>query len=288
MNRFKRRLPEGVQDYMPGECGIKREIEAKLAEVFYSEGFDMVEPPSFEYYDVFSSGVGSYFQEDMIKFFDLAGRILVLRPDLTVPIARMVSTYAEDEGELRLSYIGNAYAQAAYNMGQRAEFSQAGIELIGREDTGADAETVALAIRSILAVGIEDFKLDIGHVGLFNGIIKEAGIDEETAERIRSLIDAKNTVELEFMLTKAGIAEEYAKRLLALPELFGGEETFERARQISCSSECDAAIADLEEIYGLLCDFGYKNYISLDLFREPSRCIRNCIINFRLITNWLL
>ena len=84
-------LPEGVQDFLPEECRFKKAIEEKLRQEFLLNGYLEVETPSFEYYDVFSKGIGAYMQENMIKFFDLKGRIMVLRPDVTVPISRMVA-----------------------------------------------------------------------------------------------------------------------------------------------------------------------------------------------------
>ena len=89
MQRYLRQVPDGVEDCLPAECRIKRDMEGALRRVFTTSGFDEVETPTYEFYDVFQSGVGAYMQESMIKFMDSKGRILVLRPDLTVPIARL-------------------------------------------------------------------------------------------------------------------------------------------------------------------------------------------------------
>jgi ATP phosphoribosyltransferase regulatory subunit len=92
MEKYLRQVPDGVEDCLPAECCIKRNIESALREAFIASGFDEVETPTYEFYDVFQSGVGAYMQESMIKFMDAKGRILVLRPDITVPIARLSAT----------------------------------------------------------------------------------------------------------------------------------------------------------------------------------------------------
>ena len=261
----KQQLPEGVQDFLPRECRFKREVEHTLRSTFAQAGFQEVETPAFEYYDTFAHGVGAYMQETMIKFFDRRGRILVLRPDLTVPIARMAGTSLPEEEVLRLFYVQNAFGVNDVNFGQRSEYTQAGVEYIGRAGSGADAETIALAIASMLAIGIRDFKLDIGQVGFFKGIADEAGIDGQTAEELRMLIDMKNNIELEYALSRMEIAEAVKEKLLALPDLFGGREAIERARALSDTPACAASLDNLSEVYDALAAFGYADYVTVDL-----------------------
>ena len=95
--QLKKGLPEGVSDCLPLECGAKRELIQKLKREFFLWGYDEIETPTFEYYDVFVGDTSSYLQENMIKFFDLKGRIMVLRPDITVPIARIAATKLMNE-----------------------------------------------------------------------------------------------------------------------------------------------------------------------------------------------
>lgn len=261
MNPLKKRLPEGVQDFAPAECARKRTLEQTLRETFDMHGFLEVETPSFEFFDVFSKGVGAYTQEQLIKFFDLKGRILVLRPDMTVPIARM----AADTGG-RFFYVQKAFAVGDYNIGQRGEYTQAGVEYLGGSGSGADAEVMALAIETLKRTGIEGFKLDIGQIAFFKGILKEAGItDQHTIEQLRSLIDMKNTVELEYLLEALPVDDKCKLRLLALPGLFGGEDMIERARTLSNSSYCIEALDNISKIIDSLKALGLQEYITLDL-----------------------
>lgn len=256
-------LPEGVQDFLPEECGYKRALEARLRQEFRLSGFLEVETPSFEYYDVFADGVGAYMQEHMIKFFDHRGRILALRPDITVPIARMTAASFEGAQQLRLCYIQNAFAQSEFNSGRRGEYTQAGVEYLGKAGSGADAELIALAVKSMLAAGLRDFTIDIGQVAFFKGLLAGAELCPEEVEELRVCIDMKNNIELEYLLARLDIPGALREKLLVLPDLFGGVETVNRARQMA--PECAAALDNLQEIYDALCGFGYERYVSIDL-----------------------
>ena len=266
MIELRKQLPDGVQDYMPRECAIKRGLEEKLRQELKANGFKEVETPSFEYFDVFSKGIGAYMQEKMIKFFDLKGRILSLRPDITVPIARMVGTQDMAAGApLRLFYIQDAYSAGGYTIAQRGEYTQAGAEYIGRAGSGADAEMIAMAIRMMLVSGVRDFKLDIGQVGYFKGIVEDMGLSDDNMEAIRSLVDSKNSIELEFTLDNLGISGDTKERIMALPGLFGGAEVIAEAERLVSNETSLKALANLSEVYDALCKMGYSKYITLDL-----------------------
>ena len=266
MIELRKQLPDGVQDYMPRDCAIKRGLEEKLRQELKANGFKEVETPAFEYFDVFSKGIGAYMQEKMIKFFDLKGRILSLRPDITVPIARMVGTQDMAAGApLRLFYIQDAYSAGGYTIAQRGEYTQAGAEYIGRAGSGADAEMIAMAIRMMLVSGVRDFKLDIGQVGYFKGIVEDMGLSDDNMEAIRSLVDSKNSIELEFTLDNLGISGDTKERIMALPGLFGGAEVIAEAERLVSNETSLKALANLSEVYDALCKMGYSKYITLDL-----------------------
>lgn len=258
-------LPEGVQDFLPEECGLKKDIEQKLRREFTLNGFQEVETPSFEYYDVFSKGIGAYMQENMVKFFDLKGRIMVLRPDVTVPISRMVGTSMSGVKAPRLFYIQNAFAVNDYNIGQRSEFTQAGVEYMGRGGSSADAELIALAVKSMLCIGLRDFKVDIGQVGYFKGLIQSASLAPEEENQLRKLIDSKNNIELEYMLSSVDCDWKIKEKLFSLPGLFGGREIISQARLDAPNEACRQALDNLDQVFSALEGFGYGQYISVDL-----------------------
>lgn len=265
MEKLKVQVPAGAWDYLPEECGLKRKIEGEIRESFLVNGYAEIETPSFEYYEVFMHDSVPYVQENMMKFFDQKGRILALRPDLTGPIARAAATkLLTREDVLRLCYIGNAFGFLDRGITGKTEFTQAGVELIGKKGADADAEVIALAIGTLLGIGIDGFKIELGQVAYFKGLLAAAGLDEEQTERIRSLVDTKNNVELEYELSRLNIDPATKDALLELGGLFGGREALLKAESLAKNDLCREAVANIREVYDILCDFGYENYLSVD------------------------
>jgi hypothetical protein len=154
IGKLKVYLPGGVQDYLPDECYNKRKVEDKIRKFFFLSGYDEVETPVLEYFDVFAGVKTSIDQESMFKLVDPEGRILVLRPDITMPIARMVGTKLKDcTLPLRLSYLGNVYRYGEIQICKQREVAQAGLELLGVDSPEADAEVIAMAIQMFLVGG---------------------------------------------------------------------------------------------------------------------------------------
>lgn len=266
MKNYKLQTPQGTTDYLQEECARKRELEDLFRAEFTKMGYSEIQTPAFEYYDVFTHDAVPYVQENMIKFFDLSGRILVLRPEMTVPIARVAATKLLQKSDvLRLFYIQNVYGFLDQSMDAQAEVSQAGIETIGKPGSEADAEVAALAVRTLLLTGLRDFKLEIGQVGFFRGLIGDAPITEEQEEKIRTLIDAKNTVELDYELSKMPIGKDLKRKLLALPDLFGDDDAvFALAYSFAQNEESTRAVDDLKKTYDILCGLKLEKYISID------------------------
>jgi capsular exopolysaccharide synthesis family protein len=173
LTKWKIYTPEGVQDILANECFFKRNLEDKIRKVFRSSGFYEVETPIVEFYDAFLAEDGITAQETMFKFFDQQGRILVLRPEITIPIARLAATKFKDVSHpLRFSYIGNTFNYKELGGGKQKEFTQAGVELLGINSPEADAEIIATAIKAVKVSGLENFQIDIGQVDFFKGLME--------------------------------------------------------------------------------------------------------------------
>lgn len=154
-----------MQDSLPEECYNHRKIEEKLRRVFFLSGYDEIDTPLFEYLDLFEGATASLKQEQMYKFFEPGSRIMVLRPDITMPIARIAATKMKNHPmPLRLSYIGSVYRYEGRGHTRHREIAQAGIELLGSRKPEADAEVIAVAIESLLELGLSNFQIDIGQV----------------------------------------------------------------------------------------------------------------------------
>lgn len=276
-------LPIGVQDYLPDECNIKTLLEQKIAETLLMSGYKRIEPPDFEYLDTFNylnSNLNKIF-----KFMDFDGRILALRADPTLQISRIAATKLP-QGVNRLFYILNSYefSNVQTQNTRTREFAQAGVELVGAKGSAADAEVLAMAIECLLACGLEDFKIDIGQVDYFLGIMNSCGLDEPTIEKVRERINNKDLVGVKNILQKKELPEKVLENILMIPKLFGGAEVLKTAQEISNNPQSDNAVKNIQEIFELLNAYGYSKYISVDLSMIPHLSYYSGII-FRGMTD---
>lgn len=262
---MRKSIPDGVQDYAPIECKNKRSVEEKLRKNFELWGYNEVQTPAFEYYDVFAHGIGSYRQEKLIKFIDSDGRILALRPDLTLPIARLVtSTHKDLTFPLRFFYIDDAFGYDNPSARYQRQFTQAGIELLGDSSPYADAEVIAMAIESLYTAGLTNFTIDIGQVDYFKGLIEEAHLTNEQGEELRRGIDTKNMIDVERILSDSKIDGHLKRKILELPFLYGGEEVLQKAKEFAPNERSKSAVENVGVIYKTLCSYGYERHLSID------------------------
>lgn len=266
MADWKLHTPNGVNDVLPEECSVKKDIENTLWTVFASFGYKEVETPSFEYYDCYSGESGQITQEKLYKFFDEQGRILALRPDFTTSIARMTATKtAGGVLPIRYMYTGSVF-RAEHTEGVRnREITQSGIELIGSYSAEADAEVISAAMEAVTALGIDEFSMEIGQVAFFNGLVEQLGLDEETTEKLRARIDSKDSQGIKYILKNLEIDDNIKNVMIELPYLFGDASIIDRADVAGLNETSKAALDNLRRIYDLLCLYGFEKYISLDL-----------------------
>ena len=266
MGKWKIYTPEGVQDILINECFNKRNLEDKVRKVFRSHGYYEVETPTVEFYDVFSAETDITPQETMFKFFDQQGRILVLRPDMTIPIARLSATKFKDANyPLKLSYIGNTFKYNELGGGKQKEFTQAGVEIIGINSPEADAEVIAMAIDSVKALGLESFQLDIGQVEFFKGLMEETSLSTEEIEQMRVLIDRKDFLGIEELVKAHNIRDDLKELIFSMPGLFGSIDVIERVKQYPINQRSINALDNLKRVLEILDDYGLSKYVSVDL-----------------------
>lgn len=258
--------PEGVRDIYNRECAVKLELERQLHQVIRLHGYQDIQTPTFEFFDIFNKERGSVMPNEMFKFIDREGNTLVLRPDLTPSIARCATKYFMTEDmPLRFCYTGNTYINNHSYQGRLKETTQMGCELIGDETTDAAGEMIAIIIKCMLAAGLTQFQVELGEVGFFNGLLEEADLDEETEAELREYIDNKNYFGMEEMLIQKGVKEGARSTFLALSNLFGTVDCLKEARKITNNATSIEAIVRLEKIYRLLECYGLEQYISFEL-----------------------
>jgi ATP phosphoribosyltransferase regulatory subunit len=252
MKRFNLITPEGTRDLLFDECRARRRIENELMDLFKSENYSEVITPFLEFYDVFGSSpngeMRGFTQESMYKLTDSKGRLMVIRPDSTLPIIRLAETRLKDEPRpLKLCYNQSIYRANPKEAGRDDEIVQCGVENIGGEDT----QVLKLAVEAFKVLGI-DFRFEIGNCSFFDVLIKENGIDAEKAERIRHLVETKNYPELTAMNIPAVFTE--------LPKLFGGEEAFAEAEKLFKTDALKNILNKLKDVYN-----GLGENITVDL-----------------------
>ena len=271
MTKWNVYTPEGVQDILEEECYWKKELESKARTLFRQKGYKEIETPSIEFYDVYSDRQKMLSQETMFKFYDKEGRILALRPELTVPAVRVAtSKLKEQQKPLFLSYIGNSFRYNGSGGGKQKEYTQAGIEIIGAQGAQADAEVIATAIELLLEAGLENFQIDIGQVEFFKGLVAQAGFSKEEAEDLRICIDNKDYASMEAILNKKELDADLKQTIFALPGLFGYQQTIAELQQGNLNAQSRNALKNLEEILAVLEDYGYSKYVSVDLGMLPG------------------
>lgn len=258
--------PEGVRDIYGDECARKRMVENRILEVFQRYGYQTIETPTFEFFDIFSKDRGSVASREMFKFFDRENNTLVLRPDMTPAIARCVAKYhMEETMPLHLCYLGQTFTNTTNYQGRLKECTQTGAECILDGSADADAQMIAMVIEALVASGLTDFQVEIGQVEFFRGLAEEAGMDSETVETLRELIERKNYFGVEEVLAGWKLEAPLKELFLRLPELFGSIEKICYAKNMTKNPRALAALARLEEVYHLLELYGFSDFISLDL-----------------------
>lgn len=258
--------PEGVRDIYNEECEKKLTLQKTLLDKLHSYGCRDIETPAFEFFDVFGREVGTVPSKDLYKFFDREGNTLVLRPDITPSIARAASKYYDEAAlPVRLCYMGNTFINNSSYQGRLKETTQIGAEFIGDNRVSADAELVAMAIETLLAAGLKEFQVSLGHVDFFGSLCEEAGFDEELEQELKTLISNKNHFGVEELLAKQQISEEQKELFTQLPHMFGNEKILEQAALMTKNERALAAVKRLQDIADLLKIYGFEKYVSFDL-----------------------
>lgn len=266
MGQWQFHTPEGVIDYLPEECAVKRDLENKLRAFFSARGYDEIETPGIEFYDVYAGSKVFTPQETLFKFCDHKGRILCLRYDGTVPAARLAATVCRDAAPpLRYSYLGNMYRFNEAGGGKQREFTQGGLELLGLDSADADGEIIAAAIGSAQALGIRDIQVSIGQVGFFNGLVEKWQLNSEDAEHLQHMIDTRQTVALDELINRLGLNEDDRAVLELMTSHDGNIKVIDRLMELVDYPRCLQALENLRAVLSVLDDYELMSYISLDL-----------------------
>lgn len=258
--------PEGVRDIYGAEYQRKLWVENSIHQTIHQFGYEDIQTPTFEYFDVFSKEIGTTPSKELYKFFDKDGNTLVLRPDFTPSIARCAAKYfMEEQVPIRFSYLGNTFTNTSNLQGKLKEVTQMGVELINEPSVEADAEMICLVVEALKNTGLERFQVSIGEVDYFKGICEEAGLDEDTEYELRDCISTKNYFAAQSLLNERKVEEPYREMILQVADFFGDMDNLAHAKAMVHNQKSLQAIERLEKLYEVLKLYHVEEYVSFDL-----------------------
>ena len=265
MNQKRVHTPEGVRDIYGLECKKRLRLKDKLNHVFALYGYENIITPTFEFFDIFNSEKGTVSSKEMYKFFDREGNTLVLRPDITPSVARCVAKYYDsEERNLRFAYTGNVFLNNSSYQLKLKETCQMGAELINDPSSHGDGEIIAMALDCCLNAGLKDFRLTIGQVEYFQGLV-ECIEDEDVKEQLRELIINKNFFGLIEFVESLDIPQAVKDVFIQFNELNGDVDILDKADALVSNETSKRAIRKLRKVYRMLQVYGLEQYISFDL-----------------------
>lgn len=268
MKNYSKLTPEGTRDVLFEASEAQSHIERNLRTFFYCRGFREVRTPGIEYFDVFGSAGKYYPAESMYKLSDRNGRLIVMRPDSTIPMARLVaSKYKNKTMPLRLCYDQMVYRTSRTLDGISHEMRQMGVEVIGAQGPKADMEILKMACDVFYTIDMgENYRLEIGHVGIFKALVAMLDIDVLEQDALFSAVEEKNYSALNDILERHS-ERKAAQVLRMLPRMFGGRETLSQARALTegLDETITKAIDQLDWIYAQFEAMGLDDKIIIDL-----------------------
>lgn len=259
-------LPKGVTDFLPEKAAKIGYIEAKIRRVFELWGFRRLITPLLEFQDVLSLGMGDELKGKAFRFDDRqSGKLLVIPPDITPQVARIVATRMHGYPlPHRLYYNGRVLRHAELQSGRSREVFQTGVELIGLDSPEADAEMVAMAVEAMKGLGINDFKVDIGQVEYFRGIIDSSGIGQQDRALLQEAIGKKDSSAVRAILEDSDVSDSMKEQITALPRLFGGREILTSASRVATNDRSKKALDNIVEVLDILDIYGVSDYLTID------------------------
>lgn len=254
--------PEGTRDRLFAECVERRQVQSALVELFRRRGYSEVITPEVEFYDLFVQSGNPMPQETMLKIIDRSGKIMVMRPDSTAPIARVAATKLKGMPlPQRLYYDQTVFRSGTAHEGGSSEIAQCGVEMIGGVGKKSDIEMIAMAVDSLRCCGVSKFHIEVGHVDFFRSLANQMNMSKEETEQMRACIEGKNYALLNDLLDPYSKLPAYSA-LRRLPYLFGGVEVLDEAEQLA--GKCDS-LDYLRSLYSELAAAGYSDFVRFDL-----------------------
>jgi ATP phosphoribosyltransferase regulatory subunit len=250
---------------LPQEAAEREVLARTIAGVMQAWGYGLVETPVVEEYRTLEAGAGSSLESAAFRLFDRTGELLALRPEMTVPIARVVATRLKGEpGPHRLRYVADVFRDRASMRGEARQFTQAGLEFVGAGGPVADAEVVGVLVQSLAAVGLAEFTVGMGTVGVLRALIDVAGQEPGWGAEVLAAAHERNLVALDTLSQAADIPPQVGAALRELPRLRGGREAIDACREIAATAGAENVLDEFAEVWDVLESTGLASRVSVD------------------------
>ena len=254
-------LPPGTRDVLPDEMRELRALSERLRASFDAAGYGEVYTPSVEYEDTLRRGDERAARAGVYRLFDEQGRVLVMRSDTTLSIARLVATrYGGVRPPVRLCYFAHAYRTVERGRGQAREFLQGGVELIGPEAPEGEAEVLWLVVGGLSEAGLRRHRVGLGDGSLVRELLAELEVAPARRGDLLEHLSRRDLVALEMEAKALGLSEAACEVLVTLPSLRGGPEVLDRAH-----GPVGRAVGGLRTLFELLAERGVADRVILDL-----------------------
>ncbi|WP_053360555.1 ATP phosphoribosyltransferase regulatory subunit [Bacillus sp. FJAT-27251] len=257
--------PLGMRDSLPDIYETKQHVRSALEGEIRQWGYQFIGTPTLEYYETVGTA-SAILDQQLFKLLDREGHTLVLRPDMTAPIARVAaSKLLKDDLPFRLAYSANVFRAQQREGGRPAEFEQVGVECIGDGTVSADGEMIALAISSLKEAGLKDFQLSVGNAGFVRELFLQILGTEERVQELTRFLYEKNYVGYREHVKSLPLSSIDSQRLLAFLELRGGPEVIGKALDLVENEEGKEAVLQLERLWEIINDYEASSHIKFDL-----------------------
>lgn len=226
-------LPEGIEEVLPPQAERLERVRRRLLDLYRSWGYELVMPPFIEYLESLLTGTGTDLDLQTFKLTDqLTGRLMGVRADMTPQVARIDAHQLKRDEPVRLCYLGTVLRTRPEGFAGSRGPLQVGAELFGHAGIESDVEVLCLMLETLRVTGIENAHVDLGHVGIYRGLAREAGLEPEQEAALFDALQRKAKPEIEELLAQCRIAVDHARMLEALVDLNGGAEVLGEARQL--------------------------------------------------------
>lgn len=247
------------------EAAERRAVVAAASSTFASYGFRFVETPALEEYRTLEAGAGASLEGTAFRMVDLDGSLLALRPEMTLPIARLAASRLTGEpGPHRLCYAADVYREQTSLRGEARQFTQVGVELLGADGPASDAEVICVLVDVLTSVGLRDFTVGIGTVAVLRALIDAAGAGETWAAELLSAAHARNLVTFDRLASDESVAPAVGEALRRVVRIGGGREAIGECRRVAGAVGCAGALDAVEAAWELVEAAGASDRVRVD------------------------